>query len=162
MTIDELRTTIRQQGDAYHDALLRHGTEFRGRVPAATVPNVAKWLAQNPAQLGHCYRNAQFICLAGVPGAKYYEGYWASGRGSAVHHAWVVFGGTVLDPTAEESARVMEGFGVVAADPACDVYVGIPIPNEFLRERLHRTGAWLPVSAEYLRTPHPLGNTLVA
>jgi hypothetical protein len=101
-----------------------------------------------------------------VPDAQYHEGYRSGGNGSAVHHAWVVLGGEVIDPTAEEAGRVLEGCGFAPADPSADAYLGIPVPTEFLRDRLARTGAWLPVAADYLTslgTPvrHPAGYALL-
>lgn len=150
MTIDELRAAIHRRGDPYYHALLRHAAEFVGRRPSASVPVVRRWLEGHPAELRHCYRNAQFLCLAAVPDAQYHEGYRSSGNGSAVHHAWVVLGGDVIDPTAEEASRVLEGFGLAPADPSADTYLGIPVPTEFIRERLDRTGAWTPVAADYL------------
>ena len=129
MTLDELRAAIRRQGDAYHEALLRHGVAFLGRSPVASVPKVRRWLEENVAEVGHCYRNAQYMCLAGVADAHYHEGYRSGGSGFAVHHAWVVLGGEVIDPTAESADRVLEGFGIAPSEPAANAYLGISIPT---------------------------------
>ncbi len=165
MTIDELKTVIHRQGDSYHHALLRHAAEFVGRRPAISVPAVRRWLEAHSAEVGQCYRNAQYMCLAGVADAHYHEGYRSGGSEFAVHHAWVVLGGEVIDPTAESADRVREGFGIAPAEPAADAYLGISIPTKFLRDRLACVDAWLPVVADYLThlgTPvrHPTGNTL--
>ena len=46
---------------------LWHGVAFLGRSPVASVPKVQKWLEENVAEVSHCYRNAQFLCLAMLP-----------------------------------------------------------------------------------------------
>lgn len=97
-----------------------------------------------------------------MPEAQYYECYRACGGRLAVHPAWVVIHGAVIDPTAETAVRVLEELGVAADDPAEDAYIGIPIPTDFLRRRLLQTGAWLPVGADFLGVRQPMGNTLIA
>lgn len=167
ITIAELKALIERSGDEYRTALLEHAAAFAGRSPTDDVPAVRDWLERYPAQPGQCYRNAQFLCLSGSHEVQYHEGYWSYRPELAVHHAWAVLDGRVIDTTAEAADRLLEGHGLAPDDPAADAYVGIHVPTPFIRERLARTGAWLPVAAEYMTncgTPvrHPDGHTLVA
>ena len=148
MSPDELKALIAQHIDPYHAALLQHAETFVVRQSVNAFPAAVAWQEENRPQPKECYRNAQSFSIHSR--AEYYEGYWAK-EGRAVHHAWVVVDGEVIDLTAEAGDRLKRKLGISpAVSPG--VYCGMLVPTEFILCQMQQTRCWLPVTAAYLTT----------
>lgn len=150
MTPNDLKALIGQDTDPYHVALLRHAEVFAGRRAVKTLPAAVAWRKEKRPQPKECYCNAQSFAAFGGASAVYYEGYWGK-SGRAVHHAWVVVGGEVIDFTAEAGERLKRKLGVTSTASA-ECYCGMPVPTRFIIGQVGRTGCWLPATAAYLNT----------
>jgi hypothetical protein len=98
--------------------VLNNGDVFEGQ---SLPPDVAKM----PAKA--CFENAAKLTLDSD--YEYYEGFGVrEGLPLAVHHAWCVHYGEVIDPT--------------WGDPHMAVYMGVHIPRDDLSVELLKNGVW--------------------
>ncbi len=83
---------------------------FYGATPVKKNDTIRAGFKGRRPQPEQCFYNAQmFVLNDETEYTAYYEGYVTSGvRGVLIHHAWLVAGGVVYDPTLEAAGRALK------------------------------------------------------
>lgn len=116
--------------------LLEKGCWFEGRRHSDDYPTAKAFRKKNRPKAKQCYNNAQLYCCEDSS-ARYFEGYALIRPSlSPAEHAWVVMpDGGVVDFTFEALERQSK-FEEIPCNTAGTVYLGLEIPQPFVRRKL--------------------------
>lgn len=110
-----------------YGVLLGRGEFFAGATAVRSNPTVHAHYKRYRAKAKQCFYNCQwFVVCDHADLATYYEGYVTGPARTLIHHAWLVVGGMVLDPTLEATARLARKHGAEYPPAVTRKYFGVP------------------------------------
>ena len=125
--------------------LLEQGVWFEGRRHSKDYAQTKDYRRQTRPQIQQCFFNSQMYCCEDFS-ARYFEGF-ATFQFSRypVEHAWIVMpDGNVVDFTLEALARKLNR-RKQKCDTSAAVYLGMEIPQKFIRRKLVEEGETQPL-----------------
>lgn len=124
----------------YYKLLLEKGRWFLGRDRVDDNPVCVNFRQKFKPKIKECFYNAQMFVTSTNEG-KYYEGFCCDGT-IPVLHAWIVLNNKVIDFTLETRRKLFETEGIPA-------YLGVEIPNNFVKDRLIELECASPLAHKY-------------
>lgn len=125
----------------YHKLMLEKGRWFLGRDKVKNHSICLEYRKKHRPKIKQCFQNSQlFVTLMDVD-AQYYEGFVLAGI-IPVMHAWVVMDDKVIDFTLEACDRKLKR-------ERESIYIGVPIPNKFVGEKLIELRQYTPMAHMY-------------
>lgn len=123
------------------------GVFFAGSKASTDDPIIHAHVRRYRPKPKECFYNCQqFVLDDRTSHAAYHEGFVTSLPGIFVHHAWLVVGGTVFDPTLEAADRVLTRRQRNSERPSARQYFGVPFPIREVAEGV-LSGVWGPLLA---------------